>query len=132
MFHVPEDFRLKHGVMRSDKSYGNNGAFIIPYIPPLTIEPGVGSEPCTEQPDVLQCIASDAGGWEHVSISIQDGDAAPTWDMMCFIKKLFWDEDDLVVQYHPRKQDYVNIHNVVLHLWRPVHGQLSTPPVEFV
>ncbi len=47
---------------------------------------------------------------------------------MCFIKDLFWDEDDVVVQYHPAKSDYVNNHQYTLHLWRPTEGEMPTPP----
>ena len=41
---------------------------------------------------------------------------------------MFWDEEDCVVQYHPPKSDYVNIHKNCLHLWRPTDGELPRPP----
>ncbi len=46
---------------------------------------------------VLMCIASDGEGWEHVSITIR-GNRCPNWKEMCFIKDLFWGEEDTVIQ----------------------------------
>ena len=54
----------------------------------------------------LRIIASDGFGWEHVSVSRRD--RCPTWEEMCQIKALFWDEDDCVIQYHPPRSEYVN------------------------
>ncbi|MCR4532718.1 hypothetical protein NUV62_17465 [Acinetobacter venetianus] len=65
-------------------------------------------------------------GWEHVSVSLPA--RCPTWEEMCFIKSLFWGEDDCVIQYHPPKSDYVNNHQYCLHMWRPIEQSLPTPP----
>lgn len=73
----------------------------------------------------VRVIASDGAGWEHVSVSRRD--RCPTWDEMCQVKDLFWDEDDCVVQYHPPKEDWVNNHPNCLHLWRPVGVELPRP-----
>ena len=52
---------------------------------------------------------------------------------MCFIKDVFWDEEDVVIQYHPKKSEYVNRHENCLHLWRPVlDDPIPTPPKELV
>jgi len=51
----------------------------------------------------------------------------PNWREMCFIKDLFWDEEDVVIQYHPKKSEYVNLHNNYLHLWRPIGVEIPTP-----
>jgi hypothetical protein len=69
-------------------------------------------------------------GWEHVSVSLSD--RAPTWEEMCIVKDLFWDADECVVQYHPRKTDYVNHHPHCLHLWKPTRKRLPTPPTILV
>jgi hypothetical protein len=75
----------------------------------------------------LRIIASDGLGWEHVSVSRRD--RCPTWDEMCQIKALFWDdEDDCVIQYHPPRSEYVNNHPNCLHLWRPIGVLLPMPP----
>jgi hypothetical protein len=51
---------------------------------------------------------------------------------MCFIKDVFWDEEDVVIQYHPRKSEDVNRHENGLHLWRPVGKEIPTPPKALV
>ena len=68
--------------------------------------------------------------WEHVSVSLPT--RCPTWDEMCKIKEIFFSDDETVVQYHPRKQDYVNIHRFCLHLWRLKNGTFPVPPKELV
>lgn len=108
-FKVPEKFRITKGPMGSNESFGNNGAF------------WVKTKKC-----VFTVIASDQAGWEHVSVSLPT--RCPTWEEMCFIKNLFWDEEDCVVQFHPSKKDYVNNHPYCLHLWRPTEGMMPTPP----
>lgn len=112
-FHVPNQYRL-HGASAygSDDSYGNNGAFIIPYSSSVTL--------CT--------IASDQEGWDHVSVSLQIS-RCPVWQEMCFIKHLFWDAEDTVMQLHPPESQYVNCHPYTLHLWRPNDGrEIPLPP----
>ena len=82
----------------------------------------------------LHIIADDGKetGWEHVSVSLTDfPKLCPSWDEMCLVKDLFWDAEECVIQYHPSVKDYVNVHQGVLHLWRPtahVCLQFPTPP----
>jgi hypothetical protein len=47
---------------------------------------------------------------------------------MCEIKELFWSDEETVVQFHPRKSEYVNLHQGCLHLWRPLTGEIVLPP----
>lgn len=78
----------------------------------------------------LQCLASDGFGWEHVSVSViyishqghsRQEQRCPTWQEMCYVKELFWDDpEDVVIQYHPPKSEYVSQHKFCLHLWRPI------------
>lgn len=128
MFHVPEKSRVTDPTfpLTSDASYGNNGYFTLP-------SPSPGWE--------LIVVASDEGlngsiPWEHVSVSaIRKKPPAlriPNWTEMCFVKDIFWDGEDVVIQYHPRKSEYVNQHPGVLHMWRPVGVELPTPPSEMV
>ncbi len=112
MFHVIENNRITKGNYRSDASYGNNGAFEI------------------NRGRTTFCIlASDGEGWEHLSVHcISEGkDRTPTWSEMCFIKDLFWDKTDCVIQYHPAESEYVNTHKHTLHLWRPTSQTIPTP-----
>lgn len=73
-------------------------------------------------------------GWEHVSVSVayRVGNTwtprTPKWEEMCWIKSQFWNREECVIEYHPPEKDYVNTHNHCLHLWRPVHGEIPTPP----
>ena len=78
------------------------------------------------------CIASNGGGWEHVSVSPKNQKRCPTWEEMCEIKAMFFLPDECVVQYHPPESEYVNNYGTCLHLWRPVGGKLPRPPKGFV
>jgi len=116
MFHVPHQYRVRNGRMASSDAAGNNGVFVIPY-------PGRSMR--------LRTVASDGDGWEHVSVSMS-GLACPTWPMMAHIKRMFWDAEDVVIQYHPAESQYVNCHPFTLHLWRPVGQSFPTPPAWMV
>jgi hypothetical protein len=118
MFHVPETMRkCDAGLWSSCAADGNNGAFWL-----ASPEPGWH----------LLVLASDGEvtAWEHVSVSARRVDQVrtPTWKEMAYVKGLCWDEEDVVVQYHPRKSEYVNCHPHVLHLWRPTAAEIPTPP----
>ena len=77
-------------------------------------------------------VASGLPGqpWEHVSVSLPD--RTPTWAEMCWVKNLFWGDDECVVQFHPPKSEYVNRHEYCLHMWRPVSGEFPMPPRQCV
>jgi len=68
--------------------------------------------------------------WEHVSVSLYN--RCPTWQEMCWVKDLFWSENECVVQYHPAKAQYVNRHDNCLHLWRLKDAEFPLPPVACV
>lgn len=82
----------------------------------------------------LHIISSGSGewaeGWEHVSVSTTH--RTPNWPEMCFVKDLFWREDECVIQYHPPKAVYVNVHQHCLHLWKPDHVVIPIPPMILV
>ena len=74
---------------------------------------------------ILNCLANveDDGKTEHVSVSLTKATGepflrTPTWEEMCYVKDQFWGDEDVVVQFHPKKSEYVNVHSYVLHLWR--------------
>lgn len=116
-FKVPEQFRLKTGPTRTTRADGNNGHFIISSM---------------KFDRRLFAQAADGGGWEHVSVSVYN--RCPTWDEMNYVKNIFWSEDDVVIQIHPSKSDYVNNHPYCLHLWRKAgtNDYVELPPVAFV
>ena len=69
-------------------------------------------------------------GWEHVSVSVQN--RPPNWAEMCRVKDLFWDDEEMVMQIHPPRSEYVNHHPFCLHLWKPVGVVLPLPPSHLV
>ena len=118
MFKVPNRYRVVVGILASDKSIGNRGRFIIP-------------NPFTRNGKPrLNIVASDGAGWDHVSVSTEF--RCPTWAEMCHVKNVFWDEDDVVMQLHPAKESYVNVHCYCLHLWRPQNEIIPLPNLELV
>lgn len=77
-----------------------------------------------------QVVWSFGGGWDHVSVSFPN--RCPTWEEMCRIKEIFFREDECCVEYHPPRSEYVNIHPYCLHIWRPQHADILTPPTIYV
>lgn len=64
--------------------------------------------------------------WDHVSVSLKD--RTPNWEEMAWVKSLFWDDEELVVEYHPPKSKYINVTATVLHLWKPLDFEIPLPP----
>ncbi len=114
-FHVPNEYRFRSRTnpYGSVDAIGNYGVFVIPF-----------------ESTQLRCMASEGEGWEHVSISLNN--RCPNWKEMCFIKDLFWGEEDTVIQYHPPKSLYVNNFPFCLHLWRPRNKKIPLPPTILV
>lgn len=90
---------------------GKNGAFEVP----SPIDGGA-----------LRVVASDGAGWEHVSVSRRN--RCPNWPEMSHIKKLFFRDDETVMQLHVPVSDHVNDHPHCLHLWRPLSAEIPRPP----
>lgn len=85
------------------------------------------------------CIVDDGAqtGWEHVSVSVRRAfgsrdNIMPDWDVMKFVKDTFWGDDETVLQFHPKRDEYVNIHTNVLHLWKQVGVDAPLPSKEMV
>jgi hypothetical protein len=68
--------------------------------------------------------------WEHVSVSTRN--RCPTWEEMAWVKRQFFEDEECVIQYHPPKSAYINVHPFVLHLWRPTGATIPMPPLECV
>lgn len=105
--------RIRHGLMGSTAEAGMAGAFMV--IAPsgmelVIVSSGVDSE----------------FNWEHVSVSLKH--RTPNWSEMCFVKDMFWHDEECVVQFHPPKSEYVNHHPHCLHLWKPVAAVIPLPP----
>ena len=112
--------RIREGIQASDDYDGMCGAFNL-------YRSGVS----------MFAIASDgvdqvAEEWEHVSVSVIKVARCPTWEEMCFVKDLFWKEDETVIQFHPDKAEYINHHPFVLHMWRKPGTTDTLPPTILV
>lgn len=106
-------YRVAHPVLGNSPKGASYGYFEIPFSGALLRV--ISSGGCSSDNE-----------WEHVSISIE-GSKTPTWDDMCFVKSLFWSDSETVVQFHPRKKNYVNTHENCLHLWRHKSGHQLPP-----
>lgn len=104
--------RVRDGQWGSDEGYGMAGMFRI-----------IGPNGA-----LLLVVSSgdqDGTGWEHVSVTTQT--RPPNWAEMCFVKDVFWAEEECVVQYHPPKSEYINCHPYCLHLWKMASGAFPMP-----
>jgi hypothetical protein len=67
--------------------------------------------------------------WDHVSVSLPDQPTkCPAWPEMVYVKNLFWDPEETVIQLHPPQSKYINYLPGCLHLWRPLKTVLPLPP----
>lgn len=114
---LPEQVELARVANYFGSDEGRNGRFLIQ-----------GPCGCT-----LRVISYDGeqSGWEQVSVSTERR-RSPNWLEMCFIKDLFWDEEECVVQYHPPLSQYVKMHRYCLHLWKPKHTVMPAPPASLI
>lgn len=64
--------------------------------------------------------------WQHVSVSARG--RCPTWEEMSWVKELFFEDEEAVMQLHPPRSQYVSQHPYCLHLWRPNVGGIPLPP----
>ena len=75
-------------------------------------------------------MASNGGGWEHVSVSTAE--RIPKWNEMQMIKEMFFESHEVVMQIHPAANNYVNCHPHCLHLWRPLESDIPLPPLYMI
>lgn len=74
----------------------------------------------------LRVVASNELGWDHVSVSLHN--RPPVWTEMEHVKRLFWQDDAVVMQLHVAVSAHISIHPHTLHLWRPHDVALPLPP----
>jgi hypothetical protein len=125
-FRTPNDYRVRSGPYATGDDAVGYGLFFV-------TASKLGDPP-------LRCIAHDGvlmpgddptiGGWEHVSVSLPN--RCPTWAEMDRVKRLFWSDEDTVLQLHPPRSLWVNCHPYCLHLWRPIGVALPLPPSALV
>ncbi len=116
--------RIHNGPYASTAQDENNGLFVLEY---------------PETKARLVIIASDGGGWEHVSVSIEgvlrrprEQRRCPRWEEMAWVASLFWTPTETVVQYRPPADQYRNLHPYTLHWFRPIAGGIPLPPALMV
>jgi len=107
-----QENRIREGQYASDDTYGMTGGFRL-----------IGPKGALLL--VMSSGTEDGTGWEHVSVTCQN--RPPNWAEMCFVKDVFWAENECVVQYHPPKSEYVNCHPYCLHLWKQASGAFPMP-----
>ncbi len=76
--------------------------------------------------EALHFIFSKGLEWEHLSVSTPV--KTPTWEQMCKMKEIFWGDDEVCMELHPKKEEYVNMHPYCLHIWKPIGVEIPTPP----
>lgn len=96
-----------------DRGNSNGGAFEVPF-----------------NGKNFHVIASNGGGWDHVSVSLSN--RTPTWEEMEYVKRLFFKKDEVAFQLHVAEEDHINTLNYCLHIWRSHNRAVPTPPKEFV
>lgn len=104
-------YSVAHPLIGVHGDHVNNGMYLIPY-----------------RTYKIKIIASSGKGWDHVSVSLDNLKRTPNWDEMCFIKDLFWNKDETVVQFFPKDSEYVNNHQYCLHMWRKHGVNIELPP----
>ena len=109
-----EAARVRTGNYASDSSYGMTGAFKL-------------TGPCGRELIIMANTANAlSGGWEHVSVSLSS--RPPNWQEMCFVKDLFWESEECVVQFHVPASKHINLHPYTLHMWRRPGREFELPP----
>jgi hypothetical protein len=80
----------------------------------------------------LHVIAGRGKGWDHISVSCRD--RCPTWNEMDKMKRIFFEDDEIVMQLHVSPKDHINLHPFTLHMWRPISKtkKIPLPPKDLV
>ena len=130
-----EKGRITEGPLGSDESYGMTGAF------ELKVSTGgrrtfgrklrVISN-CPRDNNNKRSLILDESRFEHVSVSLSTEEGTPTWEEMDAVKRLFWRDDECVMQLHVPKESHINTHEGCLHLWRPLEEEIPRPPQALV
>src|SRR3954471_23811926 len=75
---------------------------------------------------LLRIIASHGYGWDHVSVSLEH--RTPSWAEIEHVKRLFFKDDETVMQLHVPTTEHISFHPYTLHLWRPQTLLIPVPP----
>lgn len=119
-----EHLRVTDGPYGTDASSGANGAFQIRLSSGVVV-----NVIASDGSDWLECELPQPA-WEHVSVSLPR--RCPTWSEMNEVKRIFWRDDETVMQLHVPRDRHINNHEFCLHLWKPIGVTIPLPPTEAV
>jgi hypothetical protein len=91
---------------------------------------GVFSLPSPIDKARLAIVASAGEGWDHVSVS--RANRPPNWREMDYVRRLFFRDEETVMQLHVPVTEHINRHPNCLHLWRPQNIEIPRPPAWMV
>jgi len=74
----------------------------------------------------LRVLLSDGCGWDHVSI--MHPDRPPTNQEVAAVRVMFWEREEIVVEYHDPLVFIPETPVTIRHLWCPQGCQLLRPP----
>ena len=110
---------------RITRGMGPSGAFFIPF-----------------ERGLLRVISSTGGGWDHVSVcrivdkvfdeKVPGNVRVPHYEELEFVRGLFFNDNECVMQLSVPRSEHVNRHPHVLHLWRPQDQPIPMPPKAMV
>jgi hypothetical protein len=82
----------------------------------------------------LLVLASTGSGWDHCSVTRggRQGGRCPNWTEMEYVKRMFFEDNELAVQFHLPVDEHINLHPNCLHLWRSQEFEFGLPPREMV
>jgi hypothetical protein len=109
--HLLDTFRVDATATHGWNGDGTCGAFQVP-------------SPIDKAP--MTVVASSGDGWDHVSVSRTN--RCPNWPELEHVRKLFFRDDETVMQLHVPGKDHINLHPNCLHLWRPQNAEIPLPP----
>jgi hypothetical protein len=108
-------WRIRTGQFASDETAGFNGHFLVPL-----------------EGHLWQVILSDGLGFRHLSATNAQKKILPPWTVLVRLKESFFADDEWAVIYLPAKDDYVNVHPYVHHIWAPLDEPLPKPLIALV
>ena len=72
--------------------------------------------------------------WDHLCVFVLEDENGierhrmPTSEELHEIFEVFFEDDEVGIEVYPTTEEYVNIEEFTLHLWRPVESVLPEPP----
>lgn len=91
---------------------------------------GVFDVPSPTDGRLMRVVASVGADWEHISVSRSK--RCPNWPEMEHVKRLFFQDDETVMQLHVPPSDHISKCHTCLHLWRPMEVEIPRPPAWMV